>query len=63
MLFENKIFFPNFQLKIFLLNKAQLFDQICSQRDNMRDAIGSSDLDEDVWVPREIKFAESEDSE
>lgn len=44
---------------------AQLFDQICSQRDSMRDAIGggngTSDGDEDVWVQREIKFADTTD--
>jgi len=41
---------------------AQLFDQICSQRDNMRDAISEAD-EEDVWVPREIKFAETDETE
>jgi hypothetical protein len=42
---------------------AQLFDQICSQRDSMRDAIGGVECDEDIWVPREIKFAEADDNE
>ena len=37
-----------------------MFDQICSQRDNMREAIGETE--EDVWVSREIKFAETDDS-
>jgi hypothetical protein len=38
-----------------------MFDQICSQRDSMRDAVGDVN-DEDVWVACEIKYAETHDA-
>ncbi len=50
-----------FKKKLLHFTQAQLFDQICSQRDNMRDTIGDVN-DEDVWVACEIKYAETNDA-
>lgn len=52
--------FQSFQMEANDEN-AQLFDQICMQRDNMRETMG--DNDEDMWVSREIKFAEPSSTE
>jgi hypothetical protein len=45
-------------------DNANLFEQVCSQRDNMCLASEQSNLilDEEIWISKEIKYSENENN-
>ncbi len=44
--------------------KANMFEQVCSQRDNMCLSTEQSNLimDEEIWITKEIKFSDNENT-
>ena len=48
----------------FIIFQANMFEQVCLQRDNMCISTEQSNLilDEEIWISKEIKFSDNENN-